>query len=160
MPTKKIKVAVNKHAKGESFSKELEKFGRYIVGISLESLKTVGKYDLANRTNEFYFRIDSSSVFRTRVPNKGNIELRENQAFLSKSDKLTLWSEFVKFKKEEEKIVTVEIQLREEDPGKDTVLVKKTFEIKCPSKTRYEILESKDGKTKAKLKIFAKKTLY
>jgi hypothetical protein len=47
-----------------------------------------------------------------------------------------------------------------EDPGKDMVLVKKTFEIKCPSKTRYEILESKDGKTKAKLKIFAKKTLY
>ena len=92
MPTKRIKVAVNKHAKGESFSKELEKYGRYIVGISLESLKTVGKYDLMNRTNEFYFRVDSSSVLRTRVPNKGNIELRENQSFLSKSDKLTLRS--------------------------------------------------------------------
>jgi len=160
MPTKRIKVAVNKHAKNESFAKELEKHGRYIVGISLESLKTVGKYDLTNRTNEFYFRIDSSSVFRTRIPNKGNIELRENQAFLSKSDKLTLWSEFVKFKKEEEKIVRVEIQLREEDPGIDTVLAKKKFEIKCPSKTKYEILESKDGKTKAKLKIFSKVTLY
>lgn len=160
LPTKKIRVPVNKRAKGESFSKELEKFGRYIVGISLESLKTVGKYDLANRTNEFYFRVNSTGVFRTRVPNKGNIELRENQAFLSKSNKLTLWSEFVKFKKDEEKIIEVEIQLREEDPGKDSVLVKKTFKIKCPTTTKYEILESKDGKTKAKLKIFAKKTLY
>ena len=56
MPTRKVKVAVNKTAKGESFTKELEKFGRYIVGISLESLKTVGKYDLANRTNEFFYR--------------------------------------------------------------------------------------------------------
>ena len=160
LPTKRIKVPVKKHAKGQSFSKELEKFGRYIVGISLESLKTVGKYDALNRTNEFYFRVDSSSVFRTRVPNKGNIELRENQAFLAKSNKLTLWSEFVKFTKEEDKVIEVEVQLREEDPGKDTVLAKKKFKIKCPTATKYEILQSKDGKTKAKLKIFAKKTLY
>lgn len=160
MPTQRVKVPVNKKAKGESFSKELEKSGRYMVGIALESLKTVGKYDLLNRTNEFYFRVDSTGVFRTRVPNKGCIELRENQAFLGKSDKLTLWSEFVKFKKDEERKVKVEVQLREEDPGKDEVLAKKTFEIKCPSATRYEVLQSKDGLTKAKLKIYAKKTLY
>lgn len=160
MPTQRVKVPVNKHAKGESFSKELEKFGRYMVGISLESLKTVGKYDLLNRTNEFYFRVDSSGVFRTRVPNKGCIELRENQSFLAKSDKLTLWSEFVKFKKDEDKKVIVEVQLREEDPGKDSVLAKKKFTIKCPSNTAYEVLQSKDGLTKAKLKIYAKKTLY
>ncbi|UYP48746.1 hypothetical protein NEF87_005031 [Candidatus Lokiarchaeum ossiferum] len=160
MPTRKVKVPVNKSAKGESFKKELEKFGRYIVGISLESLKTVGKYDLTNRTNEFYFRVNSDGVLRTRVPNKGCIELRENQAFLSKSDKLTLWSEFVRFKKDEERFVEVEIQMREEDPGKDSVLAKKNFKIKCPSKTMYEILQSKDGKTKAKFKIYAKQTSY
>ncbi|WP_457557783.1 hypothetical protein [Candidatus Harpocratesius sp.] len=160
MPTRRVKVPINKKAKGESFSKELEKSGRYMIGITLESLKTVGKYDLMNRTNEFYFRVDSKGVFHTRVPNKGCIELRENQAFLGKSDKLTLWSEFVKFKKDEERVVEVEIQMREEDPGKDQILAKKTFTIKCPSATKYEILQSKDGLTKAKLKIYAKKTLY
>ncbi len=160
MPTQKVKVPINKSAKGESFRKELEKSGRYMVGVALESLKTVGKYDTLDRTNEFYFRIDADNVFRTRIPNKGCIELRENQSFLAKSDKLTLWSEFIKFKKEEEKLVQVKIELREEDPLKDSVLVKKIIKIKCPSRTSYEVLTSKDGKTKAKLKIYAKSTLY
>ncbi len=65
----------------------------------------------------------------------------------------------MKFTKEEDKVIEVEVQFREEDPCKDSVLAKKKFKIKCPTTTTYKILQSKDGKTKDKLKIFAKKTL-
>ena len=160
MPTKKVKVHVNKHAEGESFAKELEKSGRYMVGIALESLKTITHYDVVNRTSEFYFLVDGGKMFRSRVPNKGNIELRENQTFECKSDDLTLWSEFTKFKEGEEKVVKVTIQLKEESPGIDAVISEATYEIKCPDETKYVILDSKDGKTKAKLKIYSKKTTY
>ncbi|MCP4763353.1 MAG: hypothetical protein GY870_16385 [archaeon] len=157
---KMVRVTVDKHAKGESFSKELEKAGRYMVGISLVSLKTIGKYDM-DRNNEFYFKIDGGKAFNSRVPNKGNIELRENQVFNSKSDTFTLWSEFARFKKGQDKIVKVKITLKEDDPGlSDDVLGSQEFEIKCPQATKYVILNSKDEKTKAKLKVFAKKTLY
>jgi hypothetical protein len=154
-----VRVAVDKHAKGESFKKELEKSGRYMVGISVISLKTIGKYDI-DRTSEFYFLVDGGKTFKNRVPGKGCIELRENQVFNAKSDPFTLWSEFVKFKRGDEKVIKVKVQLKEEDLGIDSTLGEQTFEIKCPSKTEYVILNSKDEKTKAKLKIYSKSTVY
>lgn len=159
MPTQRVKVAVNKKAEGESFSKELEKRGRYMVGICLESLKTIGRYDV-DKTGEFYFLVDGGKLFRSRIPDKGNIELRENQVFESRSDTFTLWSEFVTFKDEEDKVVKINIQLKESDPGVDDKLADQDFTIKCPQETEYVMLESKDGKTKAKLKIYAKKTIF
>lgn len=156
-----VNVAVDKHAEGESFSKEMEKKGRYMVGIALESLKTITHYDTLDRTSEFYFEVEGGKLWKKRVPDKGVIELRENQVFESKSNDFTMWCEFITFKEGEDKVVPITIRLREEDPGsKDELLGEITIKIKCPQETDYMILDSKDGKTKAKLKIFAKKTLY
>jgi hypothetical protein len=154
-----VRVTVDKHAEGESFAKELEKAGRYWAGISLVSLKTIGRYDL-DKQSEFYFLVDGGKLFKNRVPNKGTIQLRENQDFQSKSDNLTLWSEFVTFKANEEKVVKIKIQLKEEDPGLDPTLGEQEFIIKCPQETEYVILNSKDEKTKAKLKVYSHKTVY
>lgn len=160
MPKRRVvNVAVNKHAEGESFAKELEKKGRYVFGIALESLKTVGRYDL-DRTNEFYFLVDGGKIFKRRVPDRGEIELRENQVFECKSDDFTLWSEFRTFKDGDEKVVKIKVYLKEADPGLDQTIGEQEYTIKCPQETEYVILDSNDGKTKAKLKIYAKRTLY
>ena len=151
-----------KHAKGESFSKEKERRGRYVVGVSLVSLKTIGRYDV-DRRNEFYFKVDGGKTFKNRVPNRGNIELRENQTFVVKSDDITLWSEFARFKDGDEKIIRVSIELREDDPlkaGKIEKIGSIDLAIKCPSKTDYIMLDSDDGETKAKLKVYAKETRF
>jgi hypothetical protein len=154
-----VNVPIDKHAEGESFSKELEKTGRYMVGMALVSLKTVGRYDL-DRTSEFYFMVDGGKIFRRRIPDRGNIELRENQVFEAKTDEFTLWCEFITFKTDQEKILKIKVQLKESDPGIDDMLGEAEYTIKCPQETEYVILDSKDGKTKAKFKIYAKKTLY
>jgi hypothetical protein len=156
---KVVNVPINKHAEGESFAKELEKTGRYMFGIALESIKTVGRYDV-DRTNEFYFMVDGGKVFKRRVPDRGEIQLRENQVFECKSDDLTLWSEFRTFRDDEEKVAKITIFLKESDPGLDQTLGEQEYTIRCPQETEYVILDSKDGKTKAKLKIYSKRTLY
>ncbi|MHA1700147.1 MAG: hypothetical protein ACTSWN_14995, partial [Promethearchaeota archaeon] len=61
------------HAKGEGFSKELEKKGRYFVRIDLVSLSTIRKHD-AIGASEFYFKI-GSIPHQNRVPQKGTINL-------------------------------------------------------------------------------------
>lgn len=158
-PRRYVKTGVNTHAKGENFTDELERKGRYMVGISLVSLKTITKHDL-DRTAEYYFRANAGGARRSRIPNKGNIELRPDQEFISKSDQFTIWSEFVQFKEGEDKIITVNVQLRDNDPLIDDVIAEKEYVIKCPSKTEYTILQDEKGKTKAKLKIFSKQTRY
>lgn len=157
---KVVNVPVNKKAEGESFAKELEKMGRYMVGMALVSLKTIGHYDTLDRTSEFYFFVDGGKVFKRRVPDRGEIQLRENQSFEAKTDDFTLWCEFVQFQANEEKVLKIKVALMEADPGVDEKLGEAEFTIKCPSETDYVILDSKDGKTKAKFKIYAKKTLY
>lgn len=158
-PRRYVKTYKNTHAEGESFSEELERKGRYMVGISLVSIKTIGKHDL-DRTSEFYFRANAEGARRTRIPNKGYIELRINQEFIARSDQFTIWSEFVQFKDGDEKVVNINVQLRDNDPLIDDRLAERDFTIKCPSKTQYVILQDDKGVTKAKLKIFAKKTRF
>ena len=158
-PRRYVKTSKNTHAEGENFSEELERKGRYMVGISLVSIKTIGKHDV-DRTSEFYFKADAGEARKSRIPNKGCIELRMNQEFIAKSDQFTIWSEFIQFKDGDEKVVRVKVQLRDNDPLIDDRLAEENFEIKCPSKTEYVILQDKKGITKAKLKIFAKKTRF
>ncbi len=160
MPMRPVKRVVDTHAKGENFKEEDEVYERFMVGISLVTLKTIGKHDLINRTNEFYFKADGGKAIKSRTPDEGTINLRENQVFNPRSDDLTIWSEFAQFMQGEEKVVNVTVELRERDIGRDDRLAKETFNIKCPSKTDYIILQDKKGKTKAKLKIYSNDTRY
>lgn len=158
-PRRYVKIVKDTHAEGESFAEELERKGRYMVGISLISIKTIGKSDL-DQTSEFYFKANAEGALRARIPNKGNIEIRRNQEFIARSDQFTIWSEFVQFRDGEDAVVKVKVQLKENDPLINDKLAEEEYLIRCPSKTQYVILQDDKGQTKAKLKIFAKKTRF
>ena len=160
MPIRPVKRVIDTSAKGQNFKKEDELYERFMVGVSLISLKTIGKHDLVNRTNEFYFKADGGKAVKSRTPDIGTINLRENQVFEARSDQFTIWSEFAQFRQNEEKVVNVTVELREQDVGRDDRLGKEQLTIKCPQKTDYMILQDKKGETKAKLKIYAKETRY
>ena len=108
MPIRAVKRVVDTSAKGQNF-KEDELYERYFIGISLVSLKTIAKHDLMNRTNEFYFKCDGGKAIKSRTPDIGTINLRENQVFEAKSDQLTIWSEFITLTKNQDKITVVRV---------------------------------------------------
>ncbi|MHA1734430.1 MAG: hypothetical protein ACTSU5_21025 [Promethearchaeota archaeon] len=157
---KMVHVGPDRRAEGESFADVREKPGRFFVSVSLVNLRTVKVYDIIDRTSDFYFKVDGGKAWKSRVPNKGTFQLRENQDLRMEKNQLTLWSELVKFDEDDEKVVQVRVQLREQDPArKDKTLAEETYEIKCPMRTKYVILQTPDEKTKAKLRLYAAKTL-
>ncbi len=148
------------HATGEGLSKELEKKGRYMVGITLMSLKTAKKRDLIGHSEFYFMSKGDKAKIPSRMPNSGEIQLMMNQSIEFKSDDLTLWSEFVTFKEGEDRQVKVKVQLKEADPGIDSVIAEKEFVIKCPMPTDYFVIESPDKLTEAKVKVYAHKTIF
>ncbi|MBD3185182.1 hypothetical protein GF325_00025 [Candidatus Bathyarchaeota archaeon] len=146
------------HAKGEGFSKELERKGRYFVTIGLVSLGTIKDYDLGHRGSEFYFKVGTIPHVN-RVPQRGTIRLQKNQTFTTRQD-MSLWNEFIQLKTGDEKDFSIKVGLYERDPNRDDVIAKDNIVIKLGAPTEYIILQSDDGNTKAKLKVSATKTSY
>ncbi|MHA1682258.1 MAG: hypothetical protein ACTSUE_15075 [Promethearchaeota archaeon] len=146
------------YAKGEGFAKELERKGRYFLSIGLVSIGTIKDYDIGNRGSEFYFKV-GSIPYTNRVPQKGEIMLQKNQTFTTKQD-MSLWNEFIQLEKGDTKQYKIKIGLYERDIDKDDTIAKKELVINLGQPTQYIILQSKDGKTKAKLKISASTTRY
>ncbi len=144
------------HAKGETF--ELEKKDRYMVNVSLMSLKTIKDYDVG-KGGEFYFKVWRSSMHRRRVPDMGEIQLMENQGFEARQD-FTLWNEFIQLKTGDKREIELEIGLYERDVGKDDTIFEQKLPIKFGAESEYIILEDKEGKTKAKVKIVATRTRF
>jgi hypothetical protein len=150
------------HAKGERFTqdnvgKEKERFQ---VNVDLMSLKTLKDYDALGWVGEFYFRVDGDKLLKSRFPHKGVIKLQKNQEFLSKAD-MTIWSEFKTVRKGKPLVVKLKLILREKDHlKKDQTIAEQNIEIKLPQKTSYIILQDKEEKTKAKLRIQSTRTRY
>jgi hypothetical protein len=150
------------HAKDETFDKDNvgKEKERFQVNIDLVSLKTIKDYDIG-RVGEFYFKVDGEDkALKSRFPDAGEIKLAKNQTFTSKAD-MTLWSQFETIRTGEEKVVKVNIELREKDPlRKDSVIAETNYEIGIPQKTKYVILQDEGENTKAKLRIQSTKTRY
>ncbi len=150
------------HAAGENFSQTnagTEK-ERFQVSLDLMSLKTLKDYDIAGRVGEFYFKVDGDKAFKARWPDKGVIKLQKNQEFISKAD-MSIWSEFKTVRVGTEKMVNLTVELREQDHlKKDQIVAKQEIQIKLPMATEYIIVQDKDEKTKAKLRIQSSKTRY
>ncbi|TFG15991.1 MAG: hypothetical protein EU535_00085 [Promethearchaeota archaeon] len=99
-------------------------------------------------------------MLKSRFPHKGVIKLQKNQEFTSKAD-MTIWSEFKTVRKGKPLVVDLELILREKDHlKKDQTIAEQKIEIKLPQKTSYIILQDKDEKTKAKLRIQSTRTRY
>ena len=73
-PVRPVHMVKDTSAKGQNF-KEKEYRERYLVGITLISIKTIAKHDLLDRTNNFYFKANSGKAVKTRIPDKGTINL-------------------------------------------------------------------------------------
>jgi len=150
------------HAKGQTFKqdnvgKEKERFH---VSVDLISLKTLKDYDSLGRVGEFYLRIDGDKMLKSRYPHKGVLKLQRNQEFTSRAD-MTIWSEFKTVRKGKPLVVNLDLILREKDHlKKDQKVAEQKIEIKLPQKTSYVILQDKDEKTKAKLRIQSTRTRY
>ena len=150
------------HAKGESFTsdnvgKERE---RYQISIDLMSLKTTKDYDIFGWVGEFYFKIDGDKMFKARWPNKGVIKLQRNQDYTSKAD-LNLWTEFKTIRAGQDAQVNIKVILREKDHlKKDQTIATLPIVIKLPQVTDYVVVQDKDEKTKAKLRIQSTRTRY
>ena len=150
------------HAKGQTFTqdnvgKEKERFQ---VSVDLMSLKTLQDYDALGRVGEFYLRVDGDKMLKSMYPHKGVIKLAKNQTFTSKAD-MTIWSEFKTVRKGKTLVVKLDIILREKDHlKKDQKIAEQKIEIKLPQKTSYIILQDKEEKTKAKLRIQSTRTRY
>ena len=149
-------------AKNESFTQDQvgEEKERYLINISLMSLKTLKDYDVLGWRGEFYIKCDGEKLFKARWPNKGTIKLQRNQEFVSKAD-MSLWSQFKTVCADESIIVPVKVILREKDPmKKDSTIAEQEYEIRLPQKTEYVILQDEKEKTKAKLRIQVTRTRY
>jgi len=150
------------YAKDQSFDQDQvgEEKERFLINISLMSLKTLKDYDIMGWRGEFYFKCDGEKLFKARWPNKGTIKLQRNQEFTSKAD-MSLWSQFKTVRADESIIVPVKVILREKDPlRKDQEIAAQEFEIRLPQKTQYVILQDDKERTKAKLRIQATRTRY
>ena len=150
------------YAKNQSFEQDQvgEEKERYLINISLMSLKTLKDYDVFGWRGEFYFKCDGEKLFKARWPNKGTIKLQRNQEFTSKAD-MSLWSQFKTVRAEESTVILVKVILREKDPlKKDQEIASQEYEIRLPMKTKYVILQDDKEKTKAKLRIQATRTRY
>ena len=74
---------------------------------------------------------------------------------------MTIWSEFKTVRKGKPLVVNLELILREKDHlKKDQTIAEQKIEIKLPQKTNYIVLQDKDEKTKAKLRIQSTRTRY
>ena len=144
------------HATGETF--EVEKKDRYMITVSLMSLKTLKDYDIGKGA-EFYFKVWRSSMHKRRVPDIGEIQLMENQGFEARQD-FTLWTEFIQLKTGDKREIELDIGLYERDIGKDDTVFEQKLPVKFGAESEYIILEDKDGKTKAKLKVSATRTRF
>jgi hypothetical protein len=144
------------HAKGETF--EVEKKDRYMINVSLMSLKTIKDYDVG-KGGEFYFKVWRSTMHRRRVPDMGEIQIMENQGFEARQD-FTLWTEFIQLKQGEKREIELEIGLYERDIGRDDTVFEQKLPIRFGAESEYLILEDKDGKTKAKIKVSATRTRF
>ena len=136
------------YAKDQSFEQDQvgEEKERYLINISLMSLKTLKDYDILGWRGEFYFKCDGEKLFKARWPNKGTIKLQRNQEFTSKAD-MSLWSQFKTVRANESISVKVIVILREKDPlRKDQEIASQEFDIRLPSKTEYVILQDKHEK--------------
>ena len=133
---------------------------RFQISVDLISLKTLTDEDIGF-TGEFYFKTDGpDNVFKARYPHAGEIKLAKNQTFTSKAD-MSVWSQFETIRRGEKKPITLKVELREKDPlRKDEVIAEQEIKIDLPEKTRYIILQDKDEKTKAKLRIQSTRTRY
>ena len=150
------------YAKDQNFDQDQvgEEKERYLISISLMSLKTLKDYDILGWRGEFYFKSDGEKLFKARWPNKGTIKLQKNQEFTSKAD-MSLWSQFKTVRADQSIIVPVKVELREKDHlKKDSVIAEQEFEIRLPQKTEYVILQDEKERTKAKLRIQATRTRY
>ena len=144
------------HAAGEGFD-ELEKKNRYMVRVDLVSLKTIKKRDIAG-TTEFYFKTGSLPHVN-RVPAKGTVNLMINQSFTTQ-ERINLWTEFLQLKKGDKRIYKLPVKLYDRDLDKDDLIAKIELEIKLGAPGDYIMLESKDGKTEAKLYVAGVETRY
>jgi hypothetical protein len=158
MPRRNITIGRKTHAKGETF--ELERYDRYMLNISLMSLKARRDHDIG-RGGEFFFEVHRKGEMRgRRTPDHGEIWLMENQVFTSRQD-FTLWTEFITRKQGESKEITLRIQVFEHDPIKnDEVIDQKIVVDLGMSKAKYLALEGKDGNVIAKIKVSAPRTRY
>ncbi|MBY9003808.1 MAG: hypothetical protein KGD73_07540, partial [Candidatus Lokiarchaeota archaeon] len=98
------------YAKNQSFEQDQvgEEKERYLINISLMSLKTLKDYDVFGWRGEFYFKCDGEKLFKARWPNKGTIKLQRNQEFTSKAD-MSLWSQFKTVRAEESTVILVKV---------------------------------------------------
>jgi len=147
------------YAKDQDF--ELRRKDRYLINIALVSIKPRKDYDIASKTGEFYFKI-GSGIRYVRAPNRGFIQIHENDEFTPGQSDFSLYTEFLTLKRDDEKEVTVRIRFFERDVGKVDDLV---FETKLPIKlqhsdTEYIILQDEDEKVKVKVKVRAARTRF
>jgi len=153
-----VKIGKKTHAKGETF--ELEKKNRYMLIVSLISLKTLKDYDIG-KGGEFFFEVHRKGELRgRRSPDHGEIELMENQVFEARQD-FTLWTEFIRLKQGDSRDITLNVKLFEHDLIKNEKIIDQDINIKLgTSQSDYIIVEDKDRKTLAKLKISAPLTRF
>ncbi|MHA1299208.1 MAG: hypothetical protein ACTSO9_07235 [Candidatus Helarchaeota archaeon] len=159
MPRRYYAKSKKTYAKGQDF--ELRRKDRYLINISLVSLKTLKDYDILSKTGEFYFKI-GAGVRYIRAPNKGYIQIHEYDSFEPRQSDFSLYTEFLTLKRGDKKEKKIRIRLCERDVGKkDDTVFDETLKIKLlTSDTDYIVLEDKDKKTKAKIKVRAARTKY
>ncbi len=149
---------VDTHAKGEQWEVEYEKNERYYIQVSLLSLKTLEDYDIG-RGGEFYFEVKRKG-HEIRVPQRGEINLMENQVFTARQD-FSLWNEFIELDPGDQKVLELDLRLYERDVvGLDKKLIDEDLKITLGSQSKYVIVENKDKTTKAKIKISAPRTRF
>ncbi|MBD3228202.1 MAG: hypothetical protein GF329_08430 [Candidatus Lokiarchaeota archaeon] len=158
MPRRVVKIGRKTHAKDETF--ELERKDRYMLNISLMSLKARRDHDIG-RGGEFFFKVHREGEMRgRRTPDHGEIRLMENQIFTARQD-FTLWTEFITRKRGTTKDINVNIKIEEHDPIKNDKVVDEDIVITLGrSKAQYITLTGKDDNLKAKIKISARRTRY
>ena len=145
------------HAKGQDF--ELRRKDRYQINVALVSLKTLKDYDMITKTGEFYFKI-GTGIRYIRVPNKGYIQIYEQDSFEPGQNDFSLYTEFLTLKHGEERKEKIRVRLYERDVGKKDDCV---FDRQLPidlraSETEYIVLEDDDKKTKAKIRVRSSRT--
>ncbi|MHA1379523.1 MAG: hypothetical protein ACTSRG_14210 [Candidatus Helarchaeota archaeon] len=147
------------YAKGQDF--ELRRKDRYLINVSLVSIKTRKDYDIASKTGEFYLKI-GEGIRYVRAPNKGYIQIHEYDTFDTGQSDFSLYTEFLTLKRGDKKEREVRIRLFERDVGKkDDLVFDKKIKVKLlTSDTKYLILEDDDKKTKVKIKVRAAKTKF
>ena len=130
---------------------------RFMIGVFLDSLKTIGKEDL-NKSSEFYFLTTRKGGKTARTPTNGNIILTPQKEYSAYDEKFSLYSEFIEFKEDEEKSLVIEVHLKEDDPLIDDKVATRKIQLDCPTSTKKVTLNSENGETKAELTIFARNT--